>query len=1111
MVEIMKASAGSGKTFNLARKYITLLFKKQDKYAYRHILAVTFTNKATDEMKSRILKELYILSSDPRKSGYLKYFIPEMFTQEELKGIEESDFVRELPGKPGRKITLESLAESAKSVLCGILHDYSAFSVSTIDKFFQQTLKAFSREIGQFASYKVELDKNSLVAESVDRVLDALTEKDVAMLKWLTDSVMENIEQGGRYNLEGNLVSMASRLKSDEHREMVEKSGIDESVVYSKENLSSIRKCCNDIIKAFIDEVQARANAALQAVVAAGVSTDDFNRKFLSALYSYAKVPAGTQIISPSDSFLTKAGDPEQWFAKSKKGKFLDSVRPLLESPLNDFCEMFGTQFKVYNTAVALKGQLYSLGVAGELYREFNALMKEKNVLSIDDSNTILKGIIDGSDAPFVYEKLGVRYENFLLDEFQDTSGIQWENFRPLLENSESQGFESLVVGDVKQSIYRWRGSDWNLFHSDVQREFPGFRSTGLDTNYRSLRQVIEFNNAFFLDAAKCLDIQLGEGSDIESIYSDVAQKVPDKVKDKGVVEALFCKKESENANVLSIIRRLVASGVNEGDIAILVRNNATGADIASFLISNGINVLTDDSLKVKSSVTVRRLVSLLSYADNPDDTVNSYLAGAMSVERISGFHSLVDLCESLLRDIRGYDSLSFDSEILYIQSFMDAVQDYASVSGNDLHGFLKAWGESDPAISSPSVSDAVRIMTVHKSKGLAFPYVIFPYVETVNLFKPGNHWCSPDFSGTALEGVAEGLYDVNLSSGSVSTLFEDDYRKELKMQYVDNINAAYVAFTRAERGLFLVAKTPSAKFLDEIEKKSMSDSESSTLCFSDFSQILYWYIRSCSGLFSPFESVYVASSGGASDTESGSAGESSLSDDAEADESEVPEHYVIGEMPPVLSSERKVIAESLSSEYPSWPVNGDAPEMEQRLKFKADGAEFFSSDGSTGVSASARLRGIVLHDILSSVIVPSDLEPAVENAFRSGILDREEADEALCLLSERIRTASGRGWFPENAVEGTSGLMQDGDTLSRPSVRNEAELIDIDGSIYRPDRVVINGGKVTVIDYKFGEHKRMYDAQVAKYADLYRRMGYASVTTALWYVFTDEVRLTCV
>ena len=329
-------------------------------------------------------------------------------------------------------------------------------------------------------------------------------------------------------------------------------------------------------------------------------------------------------------------------------------------------------------------------------------------------------------------------------------------------------------------------------------------------------------------------------------------------------------------------------------------------------------------------------------------------------------------------------------------------------------------------------------------------------------------------------------------------------------MQYVDNINAAYVAFTRAERGLFLVAKTPSAKFLDEIEKKSMSDSESSTLCFSDFSQILYWYIRSCSGLFSPFDSVYVASSGGASDTESGSAGESSLSDDAEADESEVPEHYVIGEMPPVLSSERKVIAESLSSEYPSWPVNGDAPEMEQRLKFKADGAEFFSSDGSTGVSASARLRGIVLHDILSSVIVPSDLEPAVENAFRSGILDREEADEALCLLSERIRTASGRGWFPENAVEGTSGLMQDGDTLSRPSVRNEAELIDIDGSIYRPDRVVINGGKVTVIDYKFGEHKRMYDAQVAKYADLYRRMGYASVTTALWYVFTDEVRLSC-
>ena len=196
MLEIMKASAGSGKTFNLARKYITLLFKKQDRYAYRHILAVTFTNKATDEMKRRILKELHVLSTAPEKSGYLGYFMVEGLPASVHEGIGDEDMVKELPGKPGQKITLASLADSARTLLCSILHDYSAFAVSTIDRFFQHTLKAFSREIGQFASYQVELDKDSLVAESVDRVLDSLTESDRGLLDWLTESVMEQIEAG---------------------------------------------------------------------------------------------------------------------------------------------------------------------------------------------------------------------------------------------------------------------------------------------------------------------------------------------------------------------------------------------------------------------------------------------------------------------------------------------------------------------------------------------------------------------------------------------------------------------------------------------------------------------------------------------------------------------------------------------------------------------------------------------------------------------------------------------------------------------------------------------------------------------------------------------------
>lgn len=1095
MIEIMKASAGSGKTFNLARKYITLLFRKQDRYAYRHILAVTFTNKATDEMKRRILKELYILSSAPWKSGYLKYFMVDGLPDGAHDGIADDDLVRELPGKPGRKITLESLADSAGAILCNILHDYSAFSVSTIDRFFQQTLKAFSREIGQFASYQVELDKDSLVAESVDRVLDALTESDRTLLDWLTDSVMEQIETAGKYSLEKGLVAMASRLKSDEHRSMVEALGIDESKVYSKEYLSSIRKTCSLIIRDFTRSVRSSAEAALTVLQSASVDASVSNRGFLKALYNYTEVSDRQQISSPTDSFLSKAMDHEQWFAKSKAKDFLPLVYPALEAPLHTFCSLFGTPFKTYNTAWILRRQLYSLGIAGELYREFNALMKEKNVLSIDDSNTILKGIIDGSDAPFIYEKTGVRYENFLLDEFQDTSRIQWENFRPLLQNSEAQNFDSLIVGDVKQSIYRWRGSDWNLFHHELQEEFGRCRNSGLDANYRSLGGIVAFNNTFFPAVARLLDVQYGAMASVQddtaigSIYSDAVQKAVRSGYDRGAVEMVFCSRELENAKVLETVMELDAKGISRGDVAVLVRNNISGAEIASYLIANGVDVLTDDSLKVKSSVTVRRLVSLLSYADNPDDTINGYLASELDID--TGFavecRSLVDLCECLIRKLKSADPESFGSEVLYVQSFMDYVQDYSASDGNDLHGFLEAWAGTDPSISSPPVSDAVRIMTVHKSKGLDFPYVIFPYAENVTLFKAGRHWCSPDLEDTPLEGKAEGLYDVDLSSGSLSTLFGEDYRKELKLQYVDNINTAYVALTRASEGMVIIAKAPSASFLSKMSGEGAPQ-------FSDFSQIFYWFAEKaaapggfcCDGDDCPPVRMAMVSS-----------------DDGSL-------RFSSGEILPREGGREDAALISIPSGYPSWPLDAqelrDGPEGDDtaegplpvgergRLKFSADSADFFSDDGKAGVAASHRLKGIVLHDILSRVSVPSDLEDALEKAVSDGDIDAEESDAAYSLLSGRIAGASARGWFPEDPGK----------------VETEVSLIDTDGSIFRPDRVICDGDSVTIVDYKFGEHRSIYRRQLDRYADIYRRMGYADVSAYLWYVFTDEVVTVC-
>ena len=1056
MLEIMKASAGSGKTYRLARKYISLLLQSKDRYAYRHILAVTFTNKATDEMKGRILKELHVLATSPQESDYHDHFVPAYFPS-------DSD-----------------LQKKAETVLSDMLHDYSAFAVSTIDRFFQQTLKAFSREIGQFASYQVELDKDSLVAESVDRILDSLTEEDSGLLSWLTDNVLEQIEQGGRYSMDANLLEMAKRLKSAQRQEVMEKSGVGADKEYPKEKLLEIREICRRIVSDFRTAVKDSARAALDIIEQAGVNPAESNRGFMKKLYQYSELEDGDVIEALPETFTSKALDHEQWFAKTKAAKLKPLVYPFLEAPLEDFCALFGKEFKVYNTAQILDGQLYGLGVAGELDKAFKELMKEKNVLCIDDSNTILRDIIDGSDAPFVYEKLGVRYEHFLLDEFQDTAGVQWSNFSPLLHESESKGGESLIVGDVKQSIYRWRGSDWKLLNDIVPDEFEGHKEEVLDTNYRSLANVVNFNNLFFKSAAAILDRMNGFEKDgpMSVIYSDVRQMTGKKSSAKGSVSLTFCPKEDELKKVLEAVHEAQANGASLSEIAVLVRSNAIGEDVSMYLIDNDIPVITDDSLRVKSSITVRRLVSLMSFADNPQDTVNGYLAESLDIALPRECGSLVDMVEALFRELKTKDADGlWKGEALHIQSFMDHVQEYVSMNGNSLRGFLKYWDGENPSICSPSSGESVRVMTIHKSKGLDFPYVIIPFAENINLYKAGSYWCVPELEGTPLDGVADGVYDVTLSKASEDTLFAEDYRKENFLQQVDNINTIYVAMTRAALGMHIIAKTPSAKCLKAVEAGD-------TTQFADFSQMLYWFASaSCGGdvpgneeLLPPFTVARTAAEDGA-------------------------ERFDAGEMV-CFGEHRKHGNETATfdisghDELPSIALNPQLGDSEEdvrergRLKFTADALDFFSKDGETGVSASNRIKGVVLHDILAHVNVPEDLEGAVRQAVQAGELTGSEADEAYGLLSERIAAAAGRGWFPSDADR----------------ILNEASLIDTDGQICRPDRVVIADGKVIIIDYKFGEHHRAYERQLKKYAGIWSRLGYEDVTSYLWYVHTDEV-----
>ncbi len=940
MTRILKASAGSGKTYNLAKEYIRLLLESREPDAYRHILAVTFTNKATDEMKQRILKELYVLSSTPEESPYYADFLP-LFK-----------------GDSG-KLRARSLGQ-----LCAILHDYSAFSVSTIDRFFQQALRAFSREIGQFASYQVDLDREALVAESVDRVLDSLTPEDKLLLGWLTESARSQLEKSSRFNLQETLGKVAVFLRSDDYKRAVERYGIDEESAFSKERLARVRKVLNTVIDGFTGKVSGSAEALTKILEASGVPAEkSAGRGFLMKLYNYAEANSRTLIPYPSVSFFNGANDPSKWFAKANASYVKDLQEAGFEKPFSDFCALFETSYSEYSTAYIMRAQLYGLGVVHELREAFSAVQKEKNTLSLDDSNTILKSIIDGSDAPFIYEKLGVRYEHFLLDEFQDTALIQWENFLPLVKNADAGGFDNLIVGDVKQAIYRWRGSDWTLLGSKVQRQLsvPDDEEhiTPLKKNFRSCRAIVDFNNAFFPFAAETLDGELGldpsSPESLSSLYADVSQEACFGETEKGSVDMVWC--EDQMAEILSTIESVRAHEGKYGDIAILVRDNRDARSIASMLVDSQIPVVSDESLEVKSSVTVRRLSSILSLVDSPDadgahPSVKGFLARELNVNIPSSYHSLLDLAEGILRDLRLGDSEHFEAEIPHIQAFMDFLQEWVGVNGNNLSAFLKAWDKADITVNSPDGGNAVRVMTIHKAKGLEFPYVILPFAEKIDMFKESAYWCRPALEGTFIDPLADGIYPVSLNSGSERTCFSERYHRERYLQCVDNLNVLYVALTRPVYGI---------KVISAPVPKSFTGSS-----WSNFSQLLRTYVKSDS--------------------------------------------YSSGSMYDFSRMKRPARLAGPVASYPSWPVDERG-----RLSFSSEAYDYFGPDGSIGADASRRLRGLALHRILSYVRVPSDLEAAVERVMGDGEVEASQKEEVMSLLSRAVSDGASRGWFPDD------------------------------------------------------------------------------------------------
>ncbi len=774
MLNICKASAGSGKTHKLTGEYLKMLFGGEY-YKYKSILAVTFTNKATAEMKDRILKELYRLSHEGAESAF-------------MKDICSLDKYAVLP-EPQREAKVR---ETAGVILSVILNDYSRFNVSTIDKFFQKVLRAFASETGHFYSYNVNIDDPMILGVAIDELMNTLDD-DRRLLDWLIRMSLKSVENGKNWDAVPALENLGSELFKEPFKLAVLQVGSD---FLSRENISISEEAVNRIISDAGAKAKSLGERAEAVMRQHGVDYGDFKGASKSPQRFFMKLKKGI-VEMPAKTFRKLAdGDMSAW-VKSKSPKE-SAVVAAYNAGLRDIVEQVCDDAWIvdYLTAVEIYANITTMGILSDLQEEIRKYCHKNNVVMLSETTKFLSEIIDGSDTPFVYEKVGVRTDNYLLDEFQDTSRMQWDNFLPLVKESVDSGSESLIVGDVKQSIYRWRGSDWKLLNSDIVMDFPDSVSETLEYNWRSSAEVVNFNNGLFGYIAE----NMPDNELVGQIYKDAAQKLPEgKQASAGHVRVEFfeCGDYNEylklyssgqyNARVLENVRTLLSNGYRPCDIAFIVRTNKQGTQISDLLLSHGYKVVTDDALLISASREVRRLVEVLR---SPDF--------ASSNLEISIYHQ----AENALRET--YPDGVSDSAA--VNAFLDCINEFTASNGNSMRGFLHWWDNQgvEKHISVPQGTDSINVITIHKSKGLEFPAVILPYFEgMLGMGSDGYLWCK---SPSERYGVLP-YYPIGVREELENTLFAQDYKRELAYSQVDTVNVSYVALTRAERELIILSR----------------------------------------------------------------------------------------------------------------------------------------------------------------------------------------------------------------------------------------------------------------------------------------------------------------
>lgn len=1019
-VKILRASAGSGKTYRLAYEYVRAVVLEP--WCYRHILAVTFTNKATDEMKRRILTELNDLAYG-RPTSFMKDLVAET------------------------KMMPEAITSRAREARTNILHDYSHFAVSTIDAFFQRIIRAFLKELSLDSDFVLELQTDSILSQSIDYLLDDST-KDPKLKNWIEKYIDERMDDGKRWKIKEELMKIGHEI----FKEIFLVAHADET----PDAREKMEKAYAEIIKIATTAklgMQNTANEAIAIIEQNGLSVDDFPYKIAGFAGSFFKISRG--IFEEYGSRVTDAlADIQKWAGKTsaKRDEIIyaaEKLHPLLER----LCHEWDENAVHIRTADVIRENFRAFMLLEDISQRIRRVGREQNLVMMHETSEALARLIEGNDAPFIYEKVGNTYSRFMIDEFQDTSDGQWKRFLPLLENAVATSEETpvLVVGDVKQSIYRWRGGDWRILGSHVAEAFRNVDEQTLDTNWRSSANIIKFNNTLIRNVvaidnyelnAMTEDSQAPELSDmLGHAYRDAEQKLPSgRAENEGYVRVTVHNRDEE-PSVIETVAELMARGFRQKDIAVLVRKNSQTTTIAGELISGGYNIMSQEALLLESSDAVQFIIAVMRLSKSLTDSImqaiyNRFLgravAEALPEEDLLFLASLprMPLDECIEQIINHFDMGHRANDIPYIQGLHDVIVRYCSRSIADVDLFLKWWGDNSARqrLYLPNEQDAITVITIHKAKGLQYGAVIIPYCDWSLV--PDNR--SYIWAETGVEPFkAMNPMLLNYKKAIEGTVYSPDYLRETLFSHIENINLLYVAVTRAERELHIMMP-------EQSQPKGRT---------SQAPKNVAQLISSCIGLTKGIEN-------------------------------EGDGVYTFGQAAMV---EPKVEVENESIKLNDYVSH--APDNRLRIKWL--------SNKYTDISQSPRRYGIVMHKLFETIKSIDEVGDALSQMVVNGEISAGDQIRIREMVEVAMRNPVVADWFDGRWV-----------------VRNEHQIIiPRYKGVLRPDRVLTLGNQAIVIDYKFGENEiSSHLKQVDRYASTIRSMGYTDVKGYVWYVEMNKV-----